>query len=325
MTGGSSFIVSLPKEWVASRNIQKGDQLGLIPQLDGSLVITDKLAEEPDKVTKILDIDKIETERHLFRLLVGAYIMGYSEIVVSSSKDIKPSLHDTIVDFTKLVIGPEIIEENSHSVTIKDLLNPMEMPFEKTTRRMHVLAINMGKNVMDALFENEKGIAEAVINRDEGVNRLHWLVSRQINMVLRDLTLTRKMDTSLQDAFFYYMISRFLERISDHIVLMAINAISVIEQEQGRLVFDLVNKACVYAMDMVTKSANAWFKKELKPAQETIDSMMELAKQCDGIRKAKLDLDDVESWIALGHIAENIRRIGAYAVDISETVIDAHV
>ena len=36
MTGGSSFIISLPKEWITSHKIEKNDTLGILSQPDGN-------------------------------------------------------------------------------------------------------------------------------------------------------------------------------------------------------------------------------------------------------------------------------------------------
>jgi len=40
MTGGSSYVITLPKDWVESTHIRKNDPLGVIVQPDGTLLIT---------------------------------------------------------------------------------------------------------------------------------------------------------------------------------------------------------------------------------------------------------------------------------------------
>ena len=46
VTGGSSYVITLPKEWVKSMEIQKNDPVGLIAQPDGTLLITPKPSGE---------------------------------------------------------------------------------------------------------------------------------------------------------------------------------------------------------------------------------------------------------------------------------------
>ena len=44
ISGGSSFIVSLPKKWIKSTNIKKNDPVGLVVQPDGTLLITPNIS-----------------------------------------------------------------------------------------------------------------------------------------------------------------------------------------------------------------------------------------------------------------------------------------
>jgi len=50
-TGGSSFIITLPKEWIKLNKINKNDQLGLFSKSDGTLLITPKMiSKKPSKL-----------------------------------------------------------------------------------------------------------------------------------------------------------------------------------------------------------------------------------------------------------------------------------
>ena len=42
ITGGSSFMVTLPKDWANSIGLKKNDSVSLQPQPDGSLIILDR-------------------------------------------------------------------------------------------------------------------------------------------------------------------------------------------------------------------------------------------------------------------------------------------
>ena len=46
VTGGASFIVSLPKEWARSTNLQKNDKIGILIRSDNSLLLTTKIKGE---------------------------------------------------------------------------------------------------------------------------------------------------------------------------------------------------------------------------------------------------------------------------------------
>ena len=93
VTGGSSYVITLPKEWVKSMEIQKNDPVGLIAQPDGTLLITPKPSGERVRRTKEIITDRIEDPMYLYRMLLGIYIMGYSTITVRSKDRMAPLIN----------------------------------------------------------------------------------------------------------------------------------------------------------------------------------------------------------------------------------------
>ncbi|MHA1496195.1 MAG: AbrB/MazE/SpoVT family DNA-binding domain-containing protein [Promethearchaeota archaeon] len=84
-TGGSSFIISLPKEWINEHNIKKGDNLSILSQPDGNLMITPYTSTQEYVREKVINVEKDTTPDYLFRQLIGVYIMGYSSIIEEKS------------------------------------------------------------------------------------------------------------------------------------------------------------------------------------------------------------------------------------------------
>ncbi|MBD3197099.1 MAG: AbrB/MazE/SpoVT family DNA-binding domain-containing protein [Candidatus Lokiarchaeota archaeon] len=320
-TGGSSFIISLPKPWVEKSNIKPKDTLGILAQPDGNLLITPKINSEDILKTKKFLADNYEDYNFLFRVLIGAYVMGYSRIEVKASKKFEPHIRDCVIDFTQITIGPEIIEESNTFIVIKDLLNPKEMPFDKTIKRMYILAESMHEDAMRALKNNNRGLAEEVMKRDNDIDRLHWLISRQSSIVLRDIILSQKMGITLEDANHYQLMSRFLERIADHAVKIAKNVLLILEYDLEEPLIKKIAKTSEYSLKLLNNSLDARMNKDIKMANENIASVEKLVSMCEQI---SLDLNGnhVESSIAIGYIIESIRRTGEYAGDISEIIIN---
>jgi len=52
MTGGSSYVVTLPKEWISEMRIKKNDPVGLIVQPDGTLIVSKKQRTNRSSVLK---------------------------------------------------------------------------------------------------------------------------------------------------------------------------------------------------------------------------------------------------------------------------------
>lgn len=320
-TGGSSFIISLPKEWIRKHGVEKNDLLGILSQPDGNLLITPKIESKVVLSKKKIDIDEIKDSNFLFRLLISAYIMGYSEILLSSSKKIDSLTRDTIIKFTQIVIGPEVIDESNNQIILKDLLNPKEMPFEKTIRRMYILSENMHRDAIKALRNNDEELAKEIIKRDDDIDRLHWLIGRQANIVLKDIILAQKMGVTLEEAHFFHLISRLLERIADHAVNIAKNTLSIINSSFNDKTMEKLIKASDISLKNLENSLDAWLQKDIVKANANIELVNSLIVVCEKINY-KAGIDNIEKSIALSYIIESIRRTGEYSADISELIIN---
>jgi phosphate uptake regulator len=319
-TGGSSYIVSLPKVWIDQHGVKKNDTLGILSQPDGNLLITPKIDNETTIKTKEIMVDDYKDDDFLFRVLIGAYIMGFSRIVIKSSRKFKMSIRETITNFTQIAIGPEIIEESNNIIIIKDLLNPKEMPFEKTIKRMYILVQGMHEDSINALETRNEKLAEEIIKRDDDVDRLHWLIGRQSHIVLRDIILCQKMGITLEQASHYQQMSRFLERIGDHASKIAKNVSILIKHELDKNLMKEINTISELSIDLLNKSLDAWLQKSLVLANENIEEIKELITATEKISLNSISSAEVS--IAIGYIIESIRRTAEYSGDISEIIIN---
>ncbi len=324
VTGGSSYIITLPKEWVLSAKIKKNDPVGVAPQPDGSLLITPNATMERDTLTKEFLVDSITDGSFLFRLLIGAYISGYANILVRAKGGIPPNLRDSIISFTQTLIGPEIVEEDANYIFIKDLLKPTELPFDKTLKRMYLLVKGMHESTIAALSGRDKEMASEVIKRDRDVDRLQWLVARQTHMLLDDISLSKKMDIRQPDVTLYLTMSRILERVGDHAIIIATHIPVLIDTDIGAKSADTIANASRQALQMLSKSMEAWQKRDMVLANDNIESLKPLIRNCKKINDMAANMDG-EPAVALSYISESIRRTGEYATDISELLINSLV
>ena len=317
-TGGSSYIISLPIEWIKKHGIEAKDTIGVLSQPDGNLLVTPYMSSEKIVKEKKFDIDEIKDSDFLFRLLVGAYIMGYNLIEVKSSKKFESTMRDTVKNFSKITIGTEILEETDNVIKIRDLIDPREMLFEKTIKRMYILANNMHEDALKALETGDKTLAEKVIEDDDEIDRVNWFIERQAHIVLQDIILCQKLDITLEDASNYKFISRFLERIGDHAVKIAKNVILIDYQKIDKKLYENIMKASKISLELLNKSLDAWLQKDLNLANENIESIKTLTNACNAI---KINPNS-EYLMEIGFIIESIRRTGEYSSDISEIIIN---
>jgi phosphate uptake regulator len=321
MTGGSSYVVTLPKSWVVANGIQKNDPIGMMVHQDGSLIVTSNTEGEKTHTSKTIDLAIIDNPSYLLRILLGSYIQGYSVIEVVGKPPIDPLLRDTVTDFTKLTVGPEIIEEDDRSIGIKDLLDPTEMPFENTIKRLFILIRAMHQDGIGALKSGDHSVLAEIIQRDDDVDRLHWLIARQSNIAMSDTQLARRMGIRAVDAIYFFLISRIMERIGDHAVAIAGNADILLKVPAKPTGLKNIEEASGFAMELFTESINAWSKKDISAANSVLDRLKELRPMCEKINRNAMKMEG-EFSIAESYIAESIRRTGEYSGDIAELTIN---
>jgi phosphate uptake regulator len=321
MTGGSSYIITLPKEWVKKSNIEKNDPIGLLTQSDGTLLITSNMNRKNKQRNKEFLITEKTNETFLFRKLIGAYISGYDSITIKSKARMPPKIRTIIRKFIQTTIGQEVVEEIDNKIILKDLLNPAEMPFSKSIKRMHIMIKGMYDDVITSIKTKDEKLAEDIILRDNEVDRLHWLIARQHNILNRNVNLAEKMGITIEDATTSYLISKRLERIADHIIKIAENNINLIDKKLDEKLIKKIITAGNYSLETLNRSISSYYKKDIHEANENIDSVEKVNKLCEEVKAQALKQEPLVA-LSAGYILESIGRIGEYAEDISETVIN---
>lgn len=321
MTGGSSYVITLPKDWVESVNIKKNDPLGVLTQPDGTLLITKNTSGEQVQRIKHLEVESGINPDFFLRLLIGVYIAGYSSIRVSTKDRMTGTLRMKLREFTNMVIGPEFVEETDHSVLIKDLLNPMEMPIHNSLKRMFVIVKGMHTDAVDALIAHDRDLITDVIERDNDVDRLFWLIARQTNMILHNVHLSRKMNVSISEMFTHFQIARIIERVGDHSVRIARNASKIMDETIPEAIQDHMRSASQGALNTFERSIEAFFTHDLNKANRTIEYMFQMEEKYSAINREVLTLP-VGQAVPIRNITDSIRRAGEYSADIAENAIN---
>jgi phosphate uptake regulator len=314
-------VVTLPKDWAESQKIVKNDPVGLVVQPDGTLLITKKITEDPIQRVKEIDSTAITDPAFLFRMLIGAYITGFTVIRITTKVRFPPFVRTVVRDFTQMTIGQEVVEETGTAITIKDLLNPAEMPYDNTIRRMFVIIKTMHEDAITALETHNRALAMDVIKRDTDADRLNWLIARQTSMILQNASLSRKMGISPNMATNYYMLSRIIERVGDHAVRIAEHSLPIIDVDFDKKFMNAIRKASTLSLEIFDRSIITFFNADMKEAHRNIESITALEDICGEINNMVLKQDALVA-LNIAYISESIRRAGEYAGDISETVIN---
>ena len=224
-TGASTMTVSLPKDWIVSNSIKPGTPVVVKVLPDGTISIDPKMQRDKEEMRKVIMVDDEETKEHLTRKLIGAYLAGYNIIEVRAKSRLDLELKHAVKEISRMVIGPEVIEETSNTIILHDLSDPVELPQQKCVRRMHLIVNSMHKDAIIALREGDEALAKDVIDRDTDVDRLYWMAVKQYNMILKDRKLSEKIGVDIFEGMSLMLVARGIERIGDHAEKIANNAL----------------------------------------------------------------------------------------------------
>src|SRR4030042_267323 len=288
-TGGSTYIVSLPKPWVLSSKLKEGDSGSMTGDENGLLILDPTLGSHRLSSMAEVFVDEDDDSQHLLRRLIGRYISGHDQIVVRSRTRIPSDIRKVVRDFTRKVIGPQIVEESSNVISIQDVADHSHLDMRKILRRMHLMSRSMHVDAMEAMLSGNKELAGDVVSRDDEVDRLYWFVSKQQSMVVRDSAVARKMGLSIAEASFYLSASKALERIADHAARIAHSASSLTaEKLPERLVKELQSYSAV-VVTALDRLVEALLQGHMKGANVVADESEHLRESGEALIQQIMD------------------------------------
>jgi len=161
-TGSSSYIITLPKEWVESVKLKSGDYI-LVEKFGDKLVLIPPNVEPTQLRINIRVYPGVDVPQ-VFRSILGAYITGYNIINVVFDKNI-PELAKFISDVKNLVRiklpGIEVVEETYNTITFKVLLNIQEIPLINAIKRLHLIVNSMLQDAIELLKKVQVAYGES--------------------------------------------------------------------------------------------------------------------------------------------------------------------
>jgi len=320
-TGGSTFIISLPKSWVVGRNLHPGDVLLFAPRSDGSLTVYPEEGHRSAEFRQVVEVSNDMPQEHLFRLLVSEYIAGAPLLEIRTGGRMSARTRDVVRSFAQRMIGPEILEETAEAVVLQDVVGSNPLPIPSVIRRMHQMVKAMQTDAMAALRDQDASIAKDVVERDWEVDRLHWFVQKQLMTALRDARTLTSLGLTLPECSTYLLASRVLERIADHAVRIA-ETVEMLGREkppQG-LVHNLDNLADSAARAL-SEALDALEGNDIAKANAVVDDAKRVTREREKILR-ELATKRGRLAVGLAYVLESLERSAFYASDLAEIAIN---
>ncbi|ELZ08453.1 phosphate uptake regulator PhoU [Halovivax asiaticus JCM 14624] len=317
VTGGSTYTVSLPKEWATANGVDAGSTVEFYPE-DGALLLTPRRESSHQEGT--MDVTDI-TDEQLTRAVMTMYVSGFDLIRLTADR-VTTDQRRAIRDATQNLVGVEVLSETTDSVVIQDLLDSAELSIVNAVSRMRLIAESMLEDAVTAIVENDDDIAHDVIQRDDDVDRLFLVVSRIFRATLRSPTAAESLGVTREDCFDYHSSARQLERVADHAVKMSKIALKLAEIPGP--VADALHALYEDADDVIRTSMDALDADDSDHATEFGHEARQMVREIDEhtrqIDDRLRELDPVEAQ-SLGLIVDSLSRCADYGGNIAETAL----
>jgi phosphate uptake regulator len=318
VTGGSTFTVSIPKEWATENNIEGGSEVAFYPDGD-SLFLAPKRTEE--RTEGVLDVAGLKGEE-LIRAVMTMYVSGFDVINLEASR-ITNDQRKTVREATQSLVGLEVLEETRNRVVIRDLLDSSELSIHNAVTRMRLMALSMLEDAVDALVNLDEDMARDVIGRDDDIDRLYMVVSRIFRETLRTPKAAEELGLPREVCFDYHSSARQLERIGDHATKIAHLSLTVSEpipEEVTRALQELYKAA----REIIDDAMTALFEDNSENATEVANDARKRVREIDtnarGIDDLLRELDPTRAQV-LGLVVDSLSRSADYGGNIAETAL----
>ena len=177
LTGGSTVIVSLPKEWIKANTLGKGDLVNIEELASGDL----RLSPLQDNLTKLeIELDCCAVGDGLVDLMIGGYIAGADVIKLTCSSPITRKTRADVRAFLRDTRGMEIELDDEKEIRIVSILNPSELRLQVSINRMYILISSLVNDAFDVLSGESVELLSDIDDRERQIDARRLLLERQV-------------------------------------------------------------------------------------------------------------------------------------------------
>ena len=217
-TGSSSLSITLPKAWTDSMNLQIGDSLRFRDLGEGRLEVSPARADSPaGHRQKLLRIDASEAPPKLIaRLLIGAYITGQDQIVVTARAGLSPEQRQEIRRTVAHVLGMTVVEEEAGGVEVQNFVDPGRYQFHRLMGQVVRILRTELATCRTVLAGGPRAALAQLAPMEDEVDRFYLLMVRQLLLSSDDFQVAR--DIGVESHHFQIgsrLIAKVLEMTGD--------------------------------------------------------------------------------------------------------------
>jgi len=204
--------VTIPKWWVVRNKLEKGAILSFTERKDGKILAEPYGGEQERKISMVA----LTPSPLLQREIEEKYLLGHDIFEIVSQQAINSNSREAVRKIARSLVGLEIVEEDAKKIVIQCLIEPSLLFPDRILRRLHLITLGMQKDAVASFVRGDSKASHAVVERDEDVDRLYFLLVRVVRAALTDPAIGEKLGATPIDCLDYRILASFVEKFADY-------------------------------------------------------------------------------------------------------------
>jgi len=306
-SGGSSYIVTLPKNWVEKNGLKAGDSILMDIGKERITILAEK-AEKHLKEAKIKVDGSADT---LLRRIISYYLAGYESIFV----EIEGEQRKACMLATEMLVGAEILEDYGDRIRIEVFLDESRFKTKDLLEKMANICISMLEDFSKLVGDFNASLSSSILSREYEVDRLYFLILRQLKTAVRYSDVASSLELTNREILGMRMVIKTLERIADHATLMTESV-----NELAKSV-PWIRESVLDTLSLFRTAITSYH----KGSADIADQVFEISRSVkDKIGEVEIK-GEVREVLNLKTILDGLMRIAGYSEDIAEIAINLSV
>ncbi|MFB6310059.1 MAG: AbrB/MazE/SpoVT family DNA-binding domain-containing protein [Salinirussus sp.] len=211
-TGGSTFTVSLPKEWALRQNLAAGTEVYLYTFEDRLVVAP---AEHPEAERRVqVFVHDVESDV-IGRDIRRAYAAGADHIVVTADAKLTSDQRRAAIEALTELVGFRVTDETDTQVEGRSVLDASSVSLEQTVAQLNQHVMGMIREGVAAILAGDMDRGRSTIERETEVDRLVALVTRQFHGALVHVHEIDRISGDREQAYRHVQVARALQIVAD--------------------------------------------------------------------------------------------------------------
>lgn len=316
--GGSTYTVSVPKDWATDQGVSTGSEVRLRALSDGALVVRALDADAPFDAVRVPVGDPGTVER----ALSAAYAAGFETVILTADGQFPADGRRAVRRIARERVGVEVTEETETAITVATLLDTADLAVGRSVAQLDFLALSMHRTAIAALAGDDS--ADGVADRVDGVHRRVALLTRHLARALVDVEETDRLGVGRSALFEHYCAARELERVAEHAVALADLADRLdapLEGESADIVRSVADDARAVVEDATAVLLGG---APSRLAHDALDRRGEVERDVEAADRALLERESRDAFLA-ARALQHLARTADAGGTIAETALRATV